>query len=139
MGLWYLAEKIIKSQTNNFWKRRGTSELNTYKFIKEKNYLTFFGKKQTIIWGKKQINDFFFRLHNDSWILDTFQRIHSEESKFFIPYDLEISNQELSYIIKRSEQWRGLNGERRKVSWLEVDLHFHCTKDTHSLSIPASC
>ncbi|KAI4561015.1 hypothetical protein MJG53_017644, partial [Ovis ammon polii x Ovis aries] len=54
------------------------------------------------------------RLHNDSWILDTFQRIHSEESKFFIPYDLEISNQELSYIIKRSEQWRGLNGERRK-------------------------
>ncbi|CAI9168934.1 unnamed protein product, partial [Rangifer tarandus platyrhynchus] len=56
------------------------------------------------------------RLHNDSWILDTFQRIHSEESKFFIPYDLEISNQELSYIIKRSEQWRGLNGERRKVA-----------------------
>ncbi|KAG5197345.1 hypothetical protein JEQ12_010799, partial [Ovis aries] len=55
------------------------------------------------------------RLHNDSWILDTFQRIHSEESKFFIPYDLEISNQELSYIIKRSEQWRGLNGERRKL------------------------
>ncbi|KAI4530792.1 hypothetical protein MG293_018650, partial [Ovis ammon polii] len=55
------------------------------------------------------------RLHNDSWILDTFQRIHSEESKFFIPYDLEISNQELSYIIKRSEQWRGLNGERRKT------------------------
>ncbi|KAB0365620.1 hypothetical protein FD754_009776, partial [Muntiacus muntjak] len=54
------------------------------------------------------------RLHNDSWILDTFQRIHSEESKFFIPHDLEISNQELSYIIKRAEQWRGLNGERRK-------------------------
>ncbi|XP_030616269.1 orofacial cleft 1 candidate gene 1 protein, partial [Delphinapterus leucas] len=55
------------------------------------------------------------RLHNDSWILDAFQRIHSEETKFFIPYDLEISNQELSYIVKRSEQWRGLNGERRKV------------------------
>ncbi|XP_055262365.1 uncharacterized protein LOC129543293, partial [Moschus berezovskii] len=56
------------------------------------------------------------RLNNDSWILDTFQRIHSEENKFFIPYDLEISNQELSYIVKRSEQWRGLNGERRKVA-----------------------
>ncbi|XP_069397156.1 uncharacterized protein, partial [Delphinus delphis] len=64
------------------------------------------------------------RLHNDSWILDAFQRIHSEETKFFIPYDLEISNQELSYIVKRSEQWRGLNGERRKriagiVSWYD--------------------
>ncbi|XP_042796287.1 uncharacterized protein LOC122220629 [Panthera leo] len=54
------------------------------------------------------------RLHNDSWILDVFQRIHSEETKFFIPYDLEISNQELSYIVKRSEQWRGINGDRRK-------------------------
>uniref|UniRef100_A0A8C2UZ15 Orofacial cleft 1 candidate gene 1 protein n=1 Tax=Chinchilla lanigera TaxID=34839 RepID=A0A8C2UZ15_CHILA len=56
------------------------------------------------------------RLHNDSWILDAFQRIHSEETKFFVPYDLEISNQELSYIVKRSEQWRGINGERRKVA-----------------------
>nr|XP_060473132.1 uncharacterized protein LOC132667882 [Panthera onca] len=55
------------------------------------------------------------RLHNDSWILDVFQRIHSEETKFFIPYDLEISNQELSYIVKRSEQWRGINGDRRKI------------------------
>ncbi|XP_077626215.1 uncharacterized protein LOC144236440 [Crocuta crocuta] len=56
------------------------------------------------------------RSHNDSWILDVFQRIHSEESKFFIPYDLEISNQELSNIVKRSEQWRGINGNRRKVA-----------------------
>lgn len=63
----------------------------------------------------------FLRLHNDSWILDAFQRIHSEEAKFFIPYDLEISNQELSHIVKKCEQWRGLNGERRKVSWCEVD------------------
>ncbi|XP_026983976.1 uncharacterized protein [Sagmatias obliquidens] len=79
------------------------------------------------------------RLHNDSWILDAFQRIHSEETKFFIPYDLEISNQELSYIVKRSEQWRGLNGERRKVSWFEVDLCFDCTKEAHSVSISVSC
>ena len=108
---------------------------------KRKKLFNIFWEKANNYFGKKQINDFFFffRLHNDSWILDIFQRIHSEESKFFIPYDLEISNQELSYIIKRSEQWRGLNGERRKVSWLEVDLHFHCTKDTHSLSTPASC
>lgn len=67
-------------------------------------------------------DDFVFRLHSDSWILDAFQRIHSEEITFFIPYDLEISNQELSYIVKRAEQWRGINGERRKVSWFEVDL-----------------
>ncbi|XP_058526420.1 uncharacterized protein LOC101532567 [Ochotona princeps] len=56
------------------------------------------------------------RLHNNSWVLDAFQRIHSDENKFFMPHDLEISNQELSYIVKRSEQWRGMNGERRKVA-----------------------
>ncbi|VFV24528.1 Hypothetical predicted protein [Lynx pardinus] len=79
------------------------------------------------------------RLHNDSWILDVFQRIHSEETKFFIPYDLEISNQELSYIVKRSEQWRGINGDRRKVSWFEVDLFFDCARETHSVGISVSC
>uniref|UniRef100_A0A0D9R512 Uncharacterized protein n=1 Tax=Chlorocebus sabaeus TaxID=60711 RepID=A0A0D9R512_CHLSB len=68
------------------------------------------------------------RLHSNSWILDAFQRIHSEETKFFIPYDLEISNQELSYIVKRSEQWRGINGERRKVSWVEGALCFGLLK-----------
>uniref|UniRef100_A0A8C9PB30 Orofacial cleft 1 candidate gene 1 protein n=1 Tax=Spermophilus dauricus TaxID=99837 RepID=A0A8C9PB30_SPEDA len=71
------------------------------------------------------------RLHSDSWILDAFQRIHSEESKFFIPYDLEISNQELSYIVKRSQQWRGINGERRKVHCCEVVLLSGYTKETH--------
>lgn len=71
---------------------------------------------------------FILRLHSDSWILDAFQRIHSEETKFFIPYDLEISNQELSYIVKRSEQWRGINGERRKVSWVEGALCFGLLK-----------
>lgn len=48
--------------------------------------------------------------------MDIFQRIHGEEGTFFVPLDLEISSQELSYIMKRAEQWRGINGERRMVS-----------------------
>uniref|UniRef100_A0A8C3H9L1 Uncharacterized protein n=1 Tax=Chrysemys picta bellii TaxID=8478 RepID=A0A8C3H9L1_CHRPI len=40
----------------------------------------------------------------------------SDEGTFFVPLDLEISNQELSYIMKKAEQWRGINGERRKVA-----------------------
>ncbi|KAH0513788.1 Orofacial cleft 1 candidate gene 1 protein [Microtus ochrogaster] len=74
------------------------------------------------------------RLHNDSWILDAFQRIHSEEAKFFIPYDLEISNQELSHIVKKSEQWRGLNGERRKVA-----VHDYMCKGHGTSSSVSSC
>ncbi|XP_051655125.1 uncharacterized protein LOC127476334 isoform X3 [Manacus candei] len=56
---------------------------------------------------------YFLRLHSEGWLLDVFRRIHGEEGTFFIPLDLEISSQELSYIMKRAEQWRGINGERR--------------------------
>uniref|UniRef100_A0A8C1XHX2 Uncharacterized protein n=1 Tax=Cyprinus carpio TaxID=7962 RepID=A0A8C1XHX2_CYPCA len=34
----------------------------------------------------------------------------------FVPHDMEVSNQELNYIVKKAEQWRGFNGERRKVA-----------------------
>ncbi|XP_009958858.1 PREDICTED: orofacial cleft 1 candidate gene 1 protein [Leptosomus discolor] len=59
---------------------------------------------------------YFLRLHSEGWLLDVFHRIHGEEGTFFVPLDLEISSQELSYIMKRAEQWRGINGERRVVS-----------------------
>ncbi|KAG7488614.1 hypothetical protein MATL_G00036700 [Megalops atlanticus] len=59
---------------------------------------------------------YFLRLHNNGRMLDIFQRLHGKEDTFFIPYDLEVSNQELSYIVKKAEQWRGFNGERRKVA-----------------------
>lgn len=60
-------------------------------------------------------------------MLDVFWRLHGKEEKFFIPYDLEVSNQELNYIVKKSEKWRGEEGERRKVAvydyiWEEEDI-----------------
>ncbi|XP_062986087.1 uncharacterized protein LOC134401268 [Elgaria multicarinata webbii] len=55
------------------------------------------------------------RIHNEGWLLDMLQRIQNDEATFFVPFDLEISNQELSYIVKKAEQWRGISGERRKV------------------------
>uniref|UniRef100_A0A8C3TIF2 Orofacial cleft 1 candidate gene 1 protein n=2 Tax=Catharus ustulatus TaxID=91951 RepID=A0A8C3TIF2_CATUS len=59
---------------------------------------------------------YFLRLHSEGWLPDIFRRIHGEEGTFFVPLDLEISSQELSYIMKRAEQWRGINGERRMVA-----------------------
>ncbi|XP_041103861.1 uncharacterized protein ofcc1 isoform X2 [Polyodon spathula] len=59
---------------------------------------------------------YFLRLHNGGRMLDVFQRVQSEEARFFVPLDLEVSNQELNYIVKKAEQWRGINGERRKVT-----------------------
>lgn len=49
-------------------------------------------------------------------MLDVFQRLTAKEGTYFLPQDLELSNQELDYIVKKAEQWRGFNGERRKVS-----------------------
>ncbi|XP_023661544.1 uncharacterized protein ofcc1 isoform X2 [Paramormyrops kingsleyae] len=59
---------------------------------------------------------YFLRLHNDGRLMDVFHRLHSQEGSFFVPQDLEVTNQELSYIVKKAEQWRGFNGERRKVA-----------------------
>ncbi|KAL3889356.1 hypothetical protein ACJMK2_001700 [Sinanodonta woodiana] len=70
---------------------------------------------------------YFLRLHNNGRLLDMYWRLKSLEEKFFIPYDLEISNQELSYIVNKAEMWRGEEGERRKVAvydyiWEEEDI-----------------
>lgn len=49
-------------------------------------------------------------------MLDSYWRLHAEASEIHIPYDLEISLPELDSICKKAEQWRGEEGERRKVS-----------------------
>ena len=49
-------------------------------------------------------------------MLDIYWRLHGLEEVFFLPYDLEVSNHELSYIIMKAEQWRGEEGERKKVA-----------------------
>ncbi|XP_056155177.1 uncharacterized protein ofcc1 [Lampris incognitus] len=69
---------------------------------------------------------YLLRFHNDGRMLDIFQRLTAKEGTYFLPQDLELSNQELSYIVKKAEQWRGFNGERRKVAvydyiWTEED------------------
>lgn len=70
---------------------------------------------------------YFLRLHNNGRMLDVYWRLHGAEDNFFTPYDLEISNQELNYIVKKSEAWRGEEGERRKTAvydyiWEEEDV-----------------
>ncbi|KAK2886347.1 hypothetical protein Q8A73_020293 [Channa argus] len=57
---------------------------------------------------------YLLRFHNDGHMLDVFQRLTATEGMYFVPEDQELSNQELSYIVKKAEQWRGFNGERRK-------------------------
>uniref|UniRef100_A0A3Q3NAM3 Orofacial cleft 1 candidate 1 n=1 Tax=Mastacembelus armatus TaxID=205130 RepID=A0A3Q3NAM3_9TELE len=59
---------------------------------------------------------YLLRFHNDGRMLDIFQRLSASDGMYFLPEDQELSNQELSYIVKKAEQWRGFSGERRKVT-----------------------
>ena len=59
---------------------------------------------------------YFLRVHNNGRLMDVYHRLHAREDEFFIPYDLETSNVELSYVCKKAEQFRGEEGERRKTA-----------------------
>ncbi|KAK7489378.1 hypothetical protein BaRGS_00019322 [Batillaria attramentaria] len=90
-------------------------------------FITLFLYTCTAFMASSILYMYFLRLHNNGRMLDVFWRLHGEESHFFLPYDLEISNQELSHICRHSEQWRGEEGERRKVAiydyiWEEEEL-----------------
>ena len=66
-------------------------------------------------------------MHNSGRLLDVYWRLRGDEEKFFVPYDLEVSNQEVNYIVKKAEMWRGEEGERKKVAvfdyiWEEEDV-----------------
>ena len=49
-------------------------------------------------------------------LIDIYHRLKSTEERLFIPHDLELSNEELGFICRKAEQWRGAEGERRKVA-----------------------
>ena len=49
-------------------------------------------------------------------MMDVYWRLHGTEEEFFLPYDLEVSNEELNYLCHKAEQWRGEEGERRKIA-----------------------
>ena len=55
-------------------------------------------------------------LHNNGRMLDCWWRLTSKEKNFLVPYDLEVSQQQLSYLINKAEQWRGSDGQRRKTT-----------------------
>eukprot|EP01064_Diplonema_japonicum_P036396 TRINITY_DN8154_c2_g1_i2.p1 TRINITY_DN8154_c2_g1~~TRINITY_DN8154_c2_g1_i2.p1 ORF type:complete len:1012 (+),score=148.88 TRINITY_DN8154_c2_g1_i2:1664-4699(+) len=56
------------------------------------------------------------RVHLNGILQDCFWRINVvNERNFFVPLDLEVSKKELEYVCRKSEMWRGRNGERRKT------------------------
>ena len=59
---------------------------------------------------------YFLRVHMNGKLIDIYHRLKSSEEKLFVPHDLELSSEELGFICRKAEQWRGADGERRKVA-----------------------
>ncbi|CAB3994118.1 partial [Paramuricea clavata] len=90
-------------------------------------FITVFLYIVTVFSAATVLYMYFLRVHNSGRLLDVYHRLNGKEDEFFVPYDLEVSLEELTYISRKAEQWRGEEGERRKVAvydyvWEEEEL-----------------
>ncbi|XP_053467431.1 uncharacterized protein ofcc1 [Ictalurus furcatus] len=107
----YSAEKPVADAAKLYWHFHRLEQSGTAGIL-----ITLFLYTVLFIVSFTMLYIYFLRFHNDGRMLDVYLRLHSQERAFFIPDDFEVSNQELSYIVKKAEQWRGFSGERRKVA-----------------------
>ena len=59
---------------------------------------------------------YLLRVHMNGRLIDIYHRLKEPEESFIIPNDMELSLKELMYVCRKAEQWRGTEGERRKVA-----------------------
>ena len=59
---------------------------------------------------------YFLRVHMNGRLIDIYIRLKSSEDDLFMPHDMEVSLEELGYICRKAEQWRGIEGERKKIN-----------------------
>ncbi|KAG8571724.1 hypothetical protein GDO81_011763 [Engystomops pustulosus] len=107
----YSVEKPIADAAKLYWFFRRIEQSGTPGIL-----ITILIYTMILIISCSMLYLYLLRIHKESWILDVFQRITFDEGVCHVPYDLEISNQELDHIVRKAEQWRGINGERRKVA-----------------------
>ncbi|XP_028290922.1 uncharacterized protein ofcc1 [Gouania willdenowi] len=108
--LTYSADTPVGDAAKLYWHFHQTDQLGAAGVV-----ITLFLYGVLFLLSITILSVFLLRFHNDGRMLDVFQRLTAQEGAYFLPLDLELSNQELSYIVKKSEQWRGFNRERRKV------------------------
>ena len=92
---------------------------------------------------------YFIRFHNNGRMVDIYGHLHGDEDISVVPYDLEVSHQELAYIVKKAKQVRGVEGESRIVAvydyiweeelveetiWDEDGTEMVCTKDSKEIT-----
>ena len=63
-------------------------------------FITIFLYTFTCLLGAILVYIYFLRLHNNGRLMDVYHRLTGDEGDFFLPFDLELSLQELSYICR---------------------------------------
>ncbi|KAF0852992.1 conserved mitochondrial glyco_rpt_poly domain-containing protein [Andalucia godoyi] len=59
--------------------------------------------------------NYILRVHNNGLMHDVYVRLRGANHTFFVPHDMEVSLNELRWIVEKAEAWRGYRGERRKT------------------------
>ena len=92
---------------------------------------------------------YFIRFHNNGRMVDIYGHLHGDEDISIVPYDLEVSHQELAYIVKKAKQVRGVEGESHIVAvydyiwedelveetvWDADGVEMRCTKDSKDIT-----
>ena len=96
---------------------------------------------------------YFNRFHNNGRMVDIYWHLHGDEDISVVPYDLEVSHQELAYIVKKAKQVPGVEGESHIVAvydyiweeelveetiWDEDGTEMGCTKDSKEITTPVA-
>ena len=55
-------------------------------------------------------------IHMNGRILDTYNRINSLENAFMVPYDAEVGEKYLKWVIKKAHKYKTIEGDTRKVA-----------------------
>jgi predicted outer membrane lipoprotein len=63
-----------------------------------------------------KVYNYLVYIHMNGRILDTYNRINSLESAFMVPYDAEVGEKYLKWVIKKAHKYRTVEGETRKVA-----------------------
>jgi hypothetical protein len=65
---------------------------------------------------------FLLHIFMNGQIIDIFRRVHGTERTFFIPNDLEVSQEELVFAVEKALRYRGQGGELRRLLAMEYLL-----------------
>lgn len=67
---------------------------------------------------------YFLNIHGGGRILDLYRRLTCKEGTLFMPFDVEVSPQELLLVIQASRRWRGQDGGRRRLIVTDIEIEY---------------